>query len=58
MIKELLQQDNLLKNIHSSNIRTLKYTKNILMILYSEEFSDSETGKSINIPPAIDRDPD
>jgi hypothetical protein len=28
------------------------------MILYSEEFSDSETGKSINIPPAIDRDPD
>jgi hypothetical protein len=58
MIKELLQQDNIFKNIRSSNIRMRRYTKNILMILYSEEFSDSETGKSINIPPAIDRDPD
>jgi hypothetical protein len=35
-----------------------RYTKNILMILYSEEFSASETGEYFNIPPAMDRDPD
>jgi hypothetical protein len=28
------------------------------MILYSEEFSASETGEYFNIPPAMDRDPD
>jgi hypothetical protein len=59
MRKELLQQDNIIKNIYSSNIRALKYTKNILMTPNSEKLSDSETGKFFYIPHiATDRDPD
>jgi hypothetical protein len=59
MRKELLQQNNIIENIHSSNIRALKYTKNILMSPNSEKLSDSETGKFFYIPHiATDRDPD